>query len=91
MIRRRTAIKTLVLVLLQLQNKLVKDILHISTGLSGIKAVAVYDIYGKNCSSATTSHTGQNLEINMSVLKAGIYFIRLDMGNRIETIRVVKL
>jgi hypothetical protein len=69
----------------------VRDKLYINMDQGSIKSVSVYDIYGKNCFSANFSLSNPGLEVNMSGLSAGLYFVRIEVGDRVETIRVIKL
>ena len=56
-----------------------------------VKAIRVYDALGKAVLSPSLNASGENLEVNMSGLKSGLYFIRIEYGNTIETVRIVKL
>ena len=71
----------------------VKDKLTINLeSMNGqVKAILVYDALGKAVLSPTLNASGENLEVNMSGLKSGLYFIRIEYGNTIETVRIVKL
>lgn len=49
---------------------------------------SVYDVSGKLM--LDTIENSKNIELNLQQLKAGIYFIRVQTENQLETIRVIK-
>jgi hypothetical protein len=56
-----------------------------------VKSVEIYDLYGKQFRSPGISQGVETLEVNMTELSAGIYFIRLNLGTYTETLRIIKL
>ncbi|MBR0324108.1 MAG: T9SS type A sorting domain-containing protein [Bacteroidales bacterium] len=64
----------------------VDDMLYIDVDTE-IEEVVVYDIYGRHQVTETASHQG-NLAIDVSNLKAGIYFVKINTeeGNIVKQI-----
>jgi hypothetical protein len=56
-----------------------------------LKSVEIYDLYGKKFSATVISQGDETLEVNMTGMSSGIYFIRLNLGTYTKTLRIVKL
>jgi hypothetical protein len=52
--------------------------------------VAVFDIRGNNIKTNGIKPSGKLMEIDLSGNQNGIYFIRVNLGNSVEMIRVIK-
>lgn len=55
-----------------------------------INEVSVYTIYGKLCLQKIHRISKNKVELNMSVLPAGVYFVNVNINGLIETFKVVK-
>jgi hypothetical protein len=55
-----------------------------------LKDIAVYDIFGKRCSVELSAFDAEPVEIDLSQLKAGLYLIRINTGDSVKTIQVIK-
>ena len=53
-----------------------------------IENVSVYNMLGQEV--FTTTPNAVNTEVNMSALQSGAYFVKVTIGNAIETVRVLK-
>jgi hypothetical protein len=71
----------------------VRDKLFINMeAMSGmVKEVKLYDALGTCVLSPAVDASAGLLEIDMSGLKGGLYFIRIDFGQRTETVRIIKI
>lgn len=59
-------------------------------GMIQAKDIFIYDVYGKTYPLNVSGNKGVTLEINMSGLQPGIYFIRVQSALKNEVIRVMK-
>lgn len=64
--------------------------LEAGKGVIQTKDIYIYDIYGRIFPLSISGNAGTSLEINMSGLQPGIYFIRVQSTLKNETFRVVK-
>ena len=65
-------------------NPVVNGTLYIDTDASASKAVAIYDVLGKQVVKATTEQT-----VNVSNLKAGVYIVKITEEGRTATRKLV--
>jgi hypothetical protein len=64
--------------------------LELGSYAATLKDIAVYDIYGKLCKVPVSALDAEPVEIDLSGLKAGLYLVRINTGDSIKTIQVVK-
>lgn len=65
----------------------VNDILTVSS-MEAIDGVVVYNMVGQTVLTANTNST--SLQVDMSGLAVGAYFVKVNAGTQIKTIRIVK-
>jgi hypothetical protein len=53
--------------------------------------VAVFDVYGKTCAVNAIRSSDQLLEIELSGMRSGIYFIKINLQSGMEVLRVIKI
>jgi len=67
-----------------------KLIIEPSTYTGARIEVAVYDAYGRQYQAGATETSAGSFEVNMSAMRSGVYFIRLQGETEVEIIRVIK-
>jgi hypothetical protein len=70
----------------------VRDVLYINlkTMEGSLKSLSIFDNYGRAYLVDEVSNDGQVLELNMSGLGQGLYFVRLNLADRVEVVRIIK-
>jgi len=64
------------------------DVITIQSGSIKVSTVEVYDILGKNV-IAQNDFTNTNITVNVSELKAGIYFVKIYANNSSSTKKII--
>jgi hypothetical protein len=70
----------------------VRDLLHINleTVEGTFKSLSVFDTFGRSYPVELISNDEQVLEVNMSGLSQGLYFVRLNFADKVEVVRIIK-
>lgn len=68
-----------------------KDILYIKTNttLTGSTSIKIIDIQGKQIITKTIDSSVKNSQLNISSLQKGIYFVKLESQNKVETKKLI--
>ena len=70
----------------------VRDLLHINleTVEGTFKSLGIFDTFGRSYPVEPINKDGQSLEVNMSGLSQGLYFVRLNFADKVEVVRIIK-
>jgi hypothetical protein len=60
------------------------------SGEANSNGIFVYDVYGKLNQVQVNRLNNKTYELDLGGLLSGIYIIKVNMGNRLETFRIVK-
>jgi hypothetical protein len=67
-----------------------KVYIDLGAGTVTLKDIVVYDIYGKALQAPVSHTSSDQLELDLSGYKAGLYVVRINTGETVKTMQIIK-